>query len=122
MAVFIHHLQSGFGAVLDASAGLKNELVVHVHARFAQGASIAFEAFLAPRGGQRPGEKRDSFVPQLEQMLGGCITARDIIAGDVHELRAERRSLAKQHGRNSPSGQLLINPRFGRHAINRGDE
>src|ERR1043166_6937609 len=76
IGALIDHLQSGFFAVINASARLKDQLLVDLQSSLAQSATITLESFLCPWRRGRTAEKRDTFVSQSEQMLCGFVAAR----------------------------------------------
>ena len=116
-AILIDHLQSGFGAIFDAPAGLENQLVIHVRSCLTQRAAVSVKTLLAPRRGHRAREERDPFVTQFEQMLRRRKAAEQIVSRDVGELRAKRGRVPEQHSRDIPRSQFLVNSRFSGHPV-----
>ena len=119
---FVEHLQRGFRAILNRAAGLKDEPVVHLHVGFAQRAAIAFQAFLRPWRGGRPGEVGDVFVAELQQMLRDGVAADQFLDFHAHERFAKRRGRPEQNGRRLACKQFLIDAGLRVHAIYRRDE
>src|SRR5258708_4404294 len=61
---FVEELEGGGGAILDGTAGLENELVVHLLSGFAQSPAVTFETLLGPGSGWRAGQKGYTLVAQ----------------------------------------------------------
>ena len=119
---FAEHLRGRLGALFNRAARLKDEFIVRVHADFAQGATVSFEALLRPRRHCRSCEERNALVSQLEQVLRRGVACQEVVALHIDELAAKRGGVAEQHGGNSTGQQLLVDTRFRRHAVNRDDE
>ena len=119
---FVEQLERGLFAFLDGAAGVEDQLVIEWKSGFTMGAFVAFQPFLGGRCSRLAGEKGDSPMAEVKQMLGGRGAGKDVFSLDTDERGAERSAMPEQHRRSAAFHQLLINRRRGCKAINRSDE
>jgi len=79
-------LERGLSAFIEGRAGVEQQAVVALDLRGAQGAAIAFQAFLRPGRAVGAAEEGDFLVAQLQQVRGDERAALQVVRFDVVEM------------------------------------